>query len=392
MDDANVISGRYRIEAELGKGGFGQVFKVLDTVKNVHLALKKDICSKGITQQEAEILKDLQGGEGIPKLYDYGKTRNYSYMVMQLLGESLSSILRTVKKFNMNVITAILLQIISRIEYIHGKGYIHRDIKPQQLLIGPRDIIYLVDYGISKKYLINKYHITFQTNCSRAGSSSYASLNSHIGARLSRRDDLESFMYSAIYLLKGSLPWSQFKHLDDNRRWYEAFQIKKDITVKELFKDCPTQFAEIFSYVRTLKFEDKPNYEYIKDIIRKIRDEYSLTQIKLNFHFSHTKHSTVIIQRNNVEESKNRANEEQKIEKELKKKKSLTLMTKEKARNKNFLKVPSVKKKKKVSSSTYATSKTYAQMDETIKDSYPEFLNKRETILMMRNFQEEFKN
>ena len=186
--------------------------------KKKNYALKRDIHSKGNVYQESIILKNLQGGEGIPKVYDFGKTSEFTYMVIDLLGDSLSNLIKSVGKFSIETTTAILLQGLSRIEYIHSNGYIHRDIKPQQFLIGPHNILYLVDYGISKKYITDNNHLTFQSDCPRVGSCSYASINAHSGIRLSRRDDIESLMYMAIFLITGTLPWAQYKHLNENRK------------------------------------------------------------------------------------------------------------------------------------------------------------------------------
>ena len=386
--EPSLINGRYRTSTELGKGGYGMVLKVHDEHKNTWLAIKKDISTKGSVLQEAQILRDLQGGEGIPRLYDTGKTRTYTYMILQLLGENLSSILKTVKRFSINTITAVLLQSLARVEYVHSKGYVHRDIKPQQFLIGPRDVIYLVDYGISKKYIIDNYHISFQTQCPRVGSSAFASINAHIGARLSRRDDLESLMYTAIVLCTGTLPWYHCKYEDDNRKWYEAFQAKRDISLNTLFEGCPVQFLSMFKYIRTIKFEERPNYEYLREQVHAIRNEYSFSFRKFEFYFSKTKHNTVIIKKTAEDQKKSeetsKVDDQKKEIKSMKKKKSFTISEKQgTGNNENFLRIPCVRG----ANSTHASSKSIAVLDDTAKNCYPEFVNKKSILLAMKAFQ-----
>lgn len=118
--------------------------------------------------------------------------------------------------------------------------------------------------------------MSFQSQCMRAGSCSYASVNSHIGIRLSRRDDLESLMYMIIFLAKGMLPWHTKGKVNNNRKWQVVFAQKRAILDEELFFGLPKQLQQIFSYVKNLKFDEKPNYAFIRDVIQNIRNEYSL--------------------------------------------------------------------------------------------------------------------
>ena len=292
MDEGKVIDGRYHIISQIGKGGFGIVYKVKDLKRNFDVAMKVDIKHNGSVLQEAKVLHDLQEGEGIPKLYCSGYSNNSAYMILQLLGENLSQLLRDCKSFSLNTISLILLQAISRIEHMHNKGYIHRDIKPQQFLLGPHRLLYLVDYGLAKKFMIEHCHILYQTDCSRAGSPYFASVNSHTGIRLSRRDDFESLVYMAIYMLRRRLPWSCEANNDQHNEWDKCLMVKRDIKDQELFHLCPQQFATMFHYVKGLKFEDKPDYEYLRGLITLIRQENDFKKHFLKF-TSPEKHNTV---------------------------------------------------------------------------------------------------
>ena len=114
------------------------------------------------------------------------------------------------------------MQILNRIEIIHKKHYIHRNINPDNICIGNDDktnIIILKNYGQSKRFKNDKtnQHIPYRESKPFIGNSLYASVNAHLGAELSRRDDLISIGYILIYFLKGMLPWHDIKIKGDDR-------------------------------------------------------------------------------------------------------------------------------------------------------------------------------
>ena len=173
------------------------------------------------------------------------------------------------------------IQLIDRIEYIHSKYIIHRDIKPENFLIGNPDssTIYLIDFGFAKKYRSSrtKKHIAYKVNKHFPGTIAFLSLNATKGIEQTRRDDLESLAYSLIYLFNGTLPW-----IDKNAKiTYETvlkvYEIKKNICIENLCKGLPKEFVIFIEYVRNLKFDEDPNYNFLKnlfvDVLKSMNEE-----------------------------------------------------------------------------------------------------------------------
>ena len=137
------------INRQLGKGGFGQIYLGRNIKENVPIAIKvEENGTRSHLFLEYEILQDIQGDEGIPKVYKFKQGHKHNYLIMELLGKSIDKLFSECKKnFSYKTIFQIGYQMIQRIEYIHSKGYIHRDIKPGNFVIGKGDkskIIYTI--------------------------------------------------------------------------------------------------------------------------------------------------------------------------------------------------------------------------------------------------------
>mgnify|MGYP002621408941 CR=1 FL=1 len=120
------------------------------------------------------------------------------------------------KKLSIKTVCMLAYQMVQRIEYIHSRGYIHRDIKPGNFLIGKNidnKKIYIIDFGLSKKYIDKNTgnHIIYKEGKGLTGTARYVSLNTHYGIEQSRRDDIEGIAYNLIYFAKGKLPWQELK-------------------------------------------------------------------------------------------------------------------------------------------------------------------------------------
>ena len=227
---------------------------------------------------EAYMLCHLKGN-GIPLVKSFGYNNNYNILVMELLGNSLEDLFQKQKrKFTLKTTCMLGIQIIDRIEWVHSKLVIHRDIKPDNFVMGRNEknyIVYVLDFGLSKKYWSNKNncHIKFSQNKKLTGTARYASINALKGCEQSRRDDLEAIGYVLIYFLKGSLPWQGLKVNRKEDRYRKIYEKKKDTSAEELCNDLPKEFEEYVKYTRNLDFESKPDYNYLRGLLRNIMEK-----------------------------------------------------------------------------------------------------------------------
>lgn len=166
---------------------------------------------------ESKLYKILQGGVGIPHIRWYGQEKDYNVLVMDLLGPSLEDLFNFCsRRFTMKTVLMLADQMISRIEYVHTKNFIHRDIKPDNFLMGIGrhcNKLFLIDFGLAKKYRDNRtrQHIPYREDKNLTGTARYASINAHLGIEQSRRDDMESLGYVLMYFNRTSLPWQGLK-------------------------------------------------------------------------------------------------------------------------------------------------------------------------------------
>ena len=198
---------------------------------------------------------------------------------MELLGSSLEDIFQNQqKKYSIKTVCMIGIQMLDRIEFIHSKNIIHRDIKPDNFTIGMDNkshIIYALDFGLSKKYRSSRthQHIKYNVNKKLTGTARYASINALKGTEQSRRDDLEAIGYVLLYFLRGSLPW-QGLHVHKNEdRYKKILAKKKGTTAEELCKGFPKEFADYINYTRNMEFEVDPDYKYLRGLLLSILEK-----------------------------------------------------------------------------------------------------------------------
>jgi serine/threonine protein kinase len=265
----------YELINKIGSGSFGEVYIIKNNSDNkIYAAKIEESHNKNRLRSEYNIYKKINKDNqvsGIPKIYNYIQTEDYNIMIMELLGPSLESLFENCdKKFSFNCLFKIANDMFNLIEIFHKRGFIHRDIKPGNFIFNnkkPYNKLYIMDFGLSKPYIINGEHIEPKYDRSLIGTARYCSQNIHWGFEPSRRDDLESICYIIIYFFKGCLPWQGLKK-DKNKTQVQKIGDKKNtISIEVLCKDMPDCFLKILEYIKQLKFEEKLDYDYIKQLL-----------------------------------------------------------------------------------------------------------------------------
>jgi casein kinase 1 len=262
---------------QLGKGGFGQLYLGKNLKDNTLVAVKvEDRASRSHLNSEFQILNEISNGEGIPKVYKFHKGHKHNYLMMELLGRSLDKLFTDMKRhFSIKTVSMIGYQMIQRIEYVHSKGYIHRDIKPGNFLIGKNlksKTLYIIDFGLSKKYIdkITGKHVVYKEGKGLTGTARYVSLNTHYGIDQSRRDDIEGIAYNLIYFAKGKLPWQGVKTKNKKEKHKKIMEFKEEYKEDKLCEGLPEEFPTLLKYARKLDFEEKPDYKNIKIMFKQL--------------------------------------------------------------------------------------------------------------------------
>ena len=163
------------------------------------------------------------------------------------------------------------VQMLERIQFVHERGIIHRDIKPHNFLVGigkNSSMVYVVDFGLAKAYMKNNRHVPYSEDKYVIGTVRYISINNHLKIQQSRRDDLESIGYLLIYLVKGGLPWQGLNSDSKRTRKQKICKSKQLIDTNKLCEDVPVEFFEFIRYSKSLKFEENPDYAYYKRAFR----------------------------------------------------------------------------------------------------------------------------
>nr|XP_008541835.1 PREDICTED: casein kinase I isoform delta-like [Equus przewalskii] len=197
-------------------------------------------------------------------------------MVMELLGPSLEDLFNFCsRKFSLKTVLLLADQMISRIEYIHSKNFIHRDVKPDNFLMGlgkKGNLVYIIDFGLAKKYRDARthQHIPYRENKNLTGTARYASINTHLGIEQSRRDDLESLGYVLMYFNLGSLPWQGLKAATKRQKYERISEKKMSTPIEVLCKGYPSEFSTYLNFCRSLRFDDKPDYSYLRQLFRNL--------------------------------------------------------------------------------------------------------------------------
>ncbi|CAD8132010.1 unnamed protein product [Paramecium pentaurelia] len=272
-----IFNNQFVVKKRISAGSFGVVYQGFDLHSQDLVAIKVEkleVDELLSLDREIQILRSVQGVPQVPKLKWAGKDQGNNVMVIQLLGRDLTHYMRQRKRLSLPCVLGIADQLLTILENVHNKGVIHRDLKPENVLVGKdkeKDQLYLVDFGIAKQFKDkDDKHIPFKDNKPFLGTSRYASIAAHKGYELSRKDDLESLGYMLIFLLKGSLPWQNVNHKNEEEKVKVVGLMKMRISSQELCQDLPIEFMRFIDLVKKMSYREKPGYKYFQQLFRRV--------------------------------------------------------------------------------------------------------------------------
>ncbi len=256
-----MIANKYRLLEKLNEGSFGLVYKAENIRTGEKLAMKVEKkMSNSVTtlKTEAKIYQYLDKLNGFPQLKWFGTDKEYNYLAIDLYLFSLNTIVKTNKIINIETVLHFGKQMMERIETLHSKLLLHRDIKPANFLLDDTNKLFLIDFGMCKRYDYEGKHIQKNEITSIIGTVNYVSINVHKGIEPSRRDDLESCIYIMVYMLFGKLDWEKQS---------SAAIIKTQKEELVFNTKLPSFIIEMLIYIRQLKFEEAPDYKLLISIL-----------------------------------------------------------------------------------------------------------------------------
>ena len=221
----------------------------------------------------------------IPELIKFGYEFEYNFIITsphpKLTLEQL--FLSHNRSLSLGKACKIILETLITIETLHRNNIIHRDINPKVFSIDSKEKIKFINLGFWKYYKNKNKHIEFKFYKKMIGKNIiFGSINNLIGFELSRRDDLQSLSYMLIYFIKGYLPWDCIDIKNSEDKIKKILEMKKNISDDLLIEGLPNDVKLFISYTKRLKFEEEPDYNYLKNILKNLinsKDSYK------NFYF-----------------------------------------------------------------------------------------------------------
>ena len=222
-----LLSGRYRIEAQVGMGGMAVVYRARDQQENRIVALKvlrpEYQCDEEFVRRfsrEAEAAAKVFH-ENIVNLFDVGIDGDTRYIVMEYVdGQTLKDMIREEGKIHPDVAIRMTIRILAAVDHAHRNGIVHRDIKPQNILVDRNGVVKVADFGIAR--LKTSQTTRLNADGSALGSVHYISPEQASGEVAGEQSDLYSVGVVMYEMLTGHVPFDgetavsvALKHLND---------------------------------------------------------------------------------------------------------------------------------------------------------------------------------
>jgi len=270
----DVIKDKWRILRMIGKGGFGQIFETEYIKSEEKAAMKVESCqlSRQVLKMEVAVLKALQYNSSyVCKFYGCGREEKFNYIIMSLLGKSITTLRkeRPLEYFSTSTALRLGIEMLVAIRDLHDVGFIHRDIKPSNFALGVGNRsrrIFMYDFGLSRQFQDDDGQLRQARDrpCPFRGTPRYASINAHNGMELGRHDDLWSLFYLLIELTYGRLPWKKLKGKNEVGAKKRKFNHNRFFDKERI----PNELKPFLEHLWKLDYYSKPNYELILDNLK----------------------------------------------------------------------------------------------------------------------------
>ncbi|XP_070771681.1 serine/threonine-protein kinase VRK2 isoform X2 [Enoplosus armatus] len=289
---------KWRLGKIIGQGGCGLIYLASQDVDRP-VAADTDFVIKVEYQENGPLFSELKFYQraakpesmqrwkrsrkldflGIPTYWGSGLAEyndlRYRFMAMDRLGSDLEKVCKS-NGGRLQKSTALQLGrgLVAVLEFIHENEYVHADIKAANLMLGHRDPeqVYLADYGLSYRYCPDGVHKEYKENPKKGhnGTIEYTSLDAHKGVAPSRRGDLQILGFCLLHWLCGSLPWDNV--LKNPTQVQEAKarlmdNLPDSVQQLSVSGSGTDEVAEFLLYVKTLDYQNKPDYQLLKDLL-----------------------------------------------------------------------------------------------------------------------------
>mmetsp|Transcript_5586 Transcript_5586/g.8230 ORF Transcript_5586/g.8230 Transcript_5586/m.8230 type:complete len:391 (+) Transcript_5586:102-1274(+) len=271
-----VIKNKWKITQQIGRGAFGETYCCKDLHSNTEVAVKIEKLDnkKMVLRLEVIALKKIQSCQQVVRYIHSGRQDDFNFLVMELLGSNIAELRKNMpeQRFSMVTTAKLGIQMIQALRGVHELGFIHRDVKPSNFVVGKKpqhkNQIFLIDFGLARKYRLASGEIRPpRKQAGFRGTARYASTNSHRSRELSRRDDLWSVFYVIVEFAVGQLPWRKIKSKE------KIGELKEQLTKPSLVKNLPKEFNLILEHLNTLRYADEPDYDrlvrYLETILHR---------------------------------------------------------------------------------------------------------------------------
>jgi len=296
----DTIKQKWVLGKAIGVGGFGELYLAsflspdgktspekfvvkVEPHSNGPLFVEVHFYLRATKTEEMEKFKEKGGLKhlGVPKLVANGSHvkngQTYRFLVMERFGSDLQRILDNSEgnKFTTKTSCSVTLQVLDSLEYIHSQGYVHKDVKGSNLLVGlgldGQHLVHLVDYGLCSKFRVGDLHKQYKhdTRWAHEGTMEYTSRDAHIGCA-SRRGDLEVLFYNLIEWFGGSLPWDRecaSPQVTKTAKFLAFRQMGKFLRICFRGEKYPAFLVKFMKYINGLNFEEEPDYDFLRGLV-----------------------------------------------------------------------------------------------------------------------------